>query len=223
MSRKKTRPQELFHGGVAGLRPRDQVLPASELPSGLPAEYGSSSGMYEYALPEFVYLTADRSVARAYAARWQGRSANGAGGSLYSVQVKGPLEPDPDYRHDPGVCWRARIAFVTKVEETEVTMTAETLLSALRLVWWDDDTTRMFSPEGYAVPSEVARIAGVTEADLKHLGKCPDPAQVRGVADRLARQRLADPCRAKAVLEWTQERAPERVPEVRRAIRAARS
>lgn len=34
MSRKKDRPRELFHGGVAGLNARDRLLPASELPAG---------------------------------------------------------------------------------------------------------------------------------------------------------------------------------------------
>lgn len=206
MSRKKGRPRELFHGGVAGLNARDQLLPAG-------------GPVYEYASPQFVYLTADRDVARAYAARCYEGDPNGSGGSLYSVTVKGPLEPDPDYRLDPGVCWKAKVAFVAKVEETEVPFTVESMLPALRLVWWDDGTARMFSPEGYAMPSEMSRASGVTEGHLRHLGKCPSPVAVTQTVDRLAKQQIADPAKAQALLRWTEAHAPQRVDGVRSAIR----
>lgn len=69
--KKKTRNRssvDLFHGGAAGLRPGDLLIPGLEIP-GLAHVYRglSARSMLEYA-PEWVYVTSDRDLARDYAA-----------------------------------------------------------------------------------------------------------------------------------------------------------
>lgn len=197
------------------------MLPASELPSGLPKEYTTHGTTYSEASPEHVYLSSERDVARAYAARWVGRSPDGSGGTLYSVEVKGPLDPDPDYSLDPGVCWRARIAFVAKVEEVDVPFNPATMTPALRLLWWDDDTVRMYGTDGYALPSEVATVVGITPAHLRSLGECPNPERVIYEVGRLVSQQVVDPHHAEAFLRWTETHAPHRLAVAQQAVREA--
>lgn len=212
----------LFHGGAPGLSDRDLLIPASQLIDRLPTGYAfEKGGLYEHADPEFLYVTSDRDVARAYAARWMRGNGTTTGGTLYAVQVKGPLEADPDYRNDPGICFRAKVAYITAVEEVDVPATTENLLPGYRLVWWGDDTARVLNPEGYAVPSGSGRAVGITEADLKPLGKCPNPQHVSTTVDQLVLDRVSDPAKAEALLHWAHHNAPEKVEAVEIAIKMA--
>lgn len=223
MAKKKQQKKkvDLFHGGVPGLSRGSELLPAAKLPSGLPLSY-ENRFLYENAQPELIYLTADPLVARSYAARWVGRAEEGEGGSIYKVETRGPLTPDSDYSNDPGICWCARIAFVTEVLEVNVPLTEETALPAFRLMWWSDDLERMYSSDGYAQPSAPAKIAGVTATDLRPLGRLPNPRAVVLRNDELAQQALRDHNRAQAVLAWTLRHRPEEAAVVRQAIARAR-
>ena len=221
MAKKKqrTKKPDLFHGGAPGLSRGSQLLPAAKLPSGLPLSY-KNRNLYEHANPELIYL--DPSAAKSYAARWVGRAEAGEGGSIYKVETRGPVTPDPDYSNDPGICWCARIAFVTEVLEVNVPMTEETALPAIRLMWWDDDLERMYSNDGYAQPSASAKIAGVTAADLRPLGRLPTPPAVVHRNAELMQRALRDHDRAQAVLARTLRHQPQHAPGIRQTIAQAR-
>lgn len=111
----------LFHGGVAGLRCGDRILPNM-------AEHryvegcahcdaqrdGVASSGFDPATPEgWVYASSDREYARYYASR-------AVGGTLYRVRLEGDVEPSLE---DPFPSWRGRSAVVVEVLATKVQLT----------------------------------------------------------------------------------------------------
>ncbi|TSE15805.1 hypothetical protein B1A87_007740 [Arthrobacter sp. KBS0703] len=70
--------------------------------------------------PDKVYLTADPSIARVYAAVWKNPLTNAqGGGAVYEVDVTdGSLEVDPDMASYN--CWQADSAVIERVHEASV-------------------------------------------------------------------------------------------------------
>lgn len=84
--------QRWFHGGTPGLRPGATLVSAEAL--GVHYRYAVSNA--EYA-PDWVYVTAEEGVARAYASRYVDSRGISTPGDVYEVRPDGRLRPDPDY------------------------------------------------------------------------------------------------------------------------------
>lgn len=112
----------LWHGGVPGLRPGDQIRPGGSRPihpgcawcearaAGLPTPGGQDPLAGR---PDRVYLTPVREYARHYASLW-GR------GDLYRVDPVGPVERSTE---DTVETWLAPAAVVVAVTERAVLLT----------------------------------------------------------------------------------------------------
>lgn len=122
-----------WHGGVPGLKP-GQALEAP-----LP---GSP-----------VYVTTNRDLGLAFAARHAARSQTGSAGTLYEVvDVRGGT-PDPDFALiTPNPSFRCRSAKILRIGERAVVLPFETheRLIAPMLKW--DDGTAHYDVEGYINP-----------------------------------------------------------------------
>lgn len=158
------RPTRWWHGGAPGLRPGDRILPASRL---------SDVAALGYALegypadPSTVYITSDKTLARAYAGKWTDGTRR-IGGDLYNVRPRGQLNPDPDYIDDPA-CQTCTSAVVVAVAERRITMTLELEIYSNRRTTWDDGSP-MYDRQGYPQPNLAMREAGLTAEHLRALG-----------------------------------------------------
>lgn len=115
----------LFHGGVAGLKPGDLILPGH-------AEHRYVDGCLDCEAqrhghtgptgdaptpPEWVYACGDRQYARFYASR-------AVSGWLYRVELRGDVERSDEDPEQFG-CWRGREAVVLSVLERAVRLTMQ--------------------------------------------------------------------------------------------------
>lgn len=87
-----------YHGGAAGFRPGDVLLPPSETGSGslhdeTTEQYGAENNPHRR---DRVYVTTRIDVAFFYAVF--GGAPGRRAGAVYLVEPRGPLEPDPDQR-----------------------------------------------------------------------------------------------------------------------------
>lgn len=113
-------PAVLFHGGAAGLRPGDVIVPGM-------AEHrfvdgceicaaharGESTTLDPLTPHDWVYATTDRPYARYYASR-------AVKGTLYRVRLEGDIEQSTE---DEFPTWRARRGVVVSVLERRVQLT----------------------------------------------------------------------------------------------------
>lgn len=106
--------ERLWHGGAPGRAVGDVLLPPSE--SGL--EYTRLEMSREGGLDQIgqrldrVYMTTDKSVAKAYASLWTPDGEKHGGGCLYVVEAD-DLEPDDDLLSLPGFFQAPRATVVT--------------------------------------------------------------------------------------------------------------
>lgn len=185
-----------WHGGVPGLRPGDTIRPAARLratPLIYAVSHAHPSGEAYSADPDLAYVTTDKTLAKAFAAK--ALHAAGVGGDLYNVRPRGPLEPDPDYDHHPGTSFTCTAAKIVAVVERGLTLTPELKTYASRFTTWDDGGL-MYNREGHALPSRPMREIGLTEDDLRSLGTTPDYDQIITRARWLLLQRGIEPPRA---------------------------
>lgn len=103
--------RRFFHGGVPGLYPGNEILPATTTGAISTAAHGN-----KLCDPSRVYVTEDLRIASIMAGTWRARG--GRPGDVYEVESYGELEPDPDAR-DGGSwsCERALILRVVPVRE----------------------------------------------------------------------------------------------------------
>lgn len=118
-----------YHGGPGGLSPGDELLPPSATgigpPSGVPPfnpktglrEFNPETGRRDLPLHEctHVFFSTDLWLALDYT-RDQGGS-----GLVYEVEPHGPIEPDPDPCHRPGVAWQCESATILRVARPGLT------------------------------------------------------------------------------------------------------
>lgn len=110
----------LFHGGIAGLNPGDEITPEHDRHvDGCPICDATRAGIatpFDIPTPEgWVYATEDRQYARHYASLVNL-------GWLYRVQLNGDIEPSTE---DPFPSWRGRTATVVSVLERGVRLTTK--------------------------------------------------------------------------------------------------
>lgn len=133
--------------------------------------------------PNLVYVTTDKTLARAYASK--AIYAGGVGGDLYNVRTRGPLEHDPDYLPEVP-CFTCSSATIMSVVERGITLTVALEVYANRHTYWDDGTP-MYTRDGFALASLPMRELGLRDEDFKALG----PAATFDAIDLRARQLLA--------------------------------
>lgn len=110
-----------YHGGVAGLRVGQYILPPCETGARSVADNQSAPPEEQATIERVhrkdrVYLATDQRIAMLWAALHPDGDAK-QGGWVYRVQPEGDVEPDPDYLADDGksVCApRARIVGIVK-------------------------------------------------------------------------------------------------------------
>lgn len=110
-----------FHGGVPGLTLGDQILPPSMTGMRSLADVALERGMDPgLSIPEArrrVFVHRDPDQATLFAAMYPG-----AFGAVYQVEPAGPLEPDPDWKGDPGASAMTTYATIVRVVASEVTV-----------------------------------------------------------------------------------------------------
>lgn len=110
-----------YHGGVAGLRIGQHILPPAETgafsvadcATAPPAEQAKIEAVHRR---DRVYLATDQNIAMLWAALHPDGDAK-HGGWVYRVQPEGEIEPDPDYLPGDGtsVCApRAKVLGIVK-------------------------------------------------------------------------------------------------------------
>lgn len=116
-----SRKGPLFHGGVTGLRPGDEILPGHAEHRYVPgcphceAQRAGLQGLIDPPTPkEWVYATESRPYARFYASRV-------VNGDLYRVFLVGDIERSREDLHFPS--WRGRKAIVHSVLERHIILT----------------------------------------------------------------------------------------------------
>lgn len=92
-----------YHGGPAGRRHGDRLLPPADTGALSLSEYGAA-GIHR---KDRVYLTTAYAAALLYACAWPD-------GVVYQCQPVGDLEPDPDCTED-GLSWQCGSARVVEV------------------------------------------------------------------------------------------------------------
>lgn len=107
---------DLFHGGLAGLRPGDLLLPPSVtgVPRG-PLWEGRTIDGYR---PDRVYLSTSRPIAEMFAA-FHPRGAAGRYGDVYLAEPIGDLEPDASSAGS-GISWQAPQARIVAIVATGI-------------------------------------------------------------------------------------------------------
>lgn len=150
----------LFHGGPAGLRVGDRIVPRNQLatrgvqrdPRTDPADAGR------------VYVSTDPDIAEAFAVANPGRS------SVYEVEVRpqAALELDPDF---PTLhCFSAPAATIIAVHTPHAAMSVARRVQLLAPGTAWTDGTPVYDEDGYLQPQPDARAWGFTAADLRFLG-----------------------------------------------------
>lgn len=177
-----------WHGGAPGLRVGDSLRPAVELRD-RPLIYAAAASMPggdEYpANPRLVYITTDKTLARAFAGKTIG--PHGRGGDLYNVRPRQPIEPDPDFAA-AGISYTCAAAKIIAVAERGITLTTALKIHANRFTSWGDGGP-IYTRDGYALPSQIMRGHGITAEDLRALGRAPDFEEISTFARQLLLRR----------------------------------
>lgn len=144
-----------WHGGRAGLRIGDQLLPPI-----ITQDQMSTSHFMNEARVDRVYFTTDRELARVFsAAVYTGVKSS----ALYRVQPAGDVEVDPDFA---ATGYQARRAVVLEVAETDVQLSeAERYRRTGRYLTWDDGRP-MYDADGRLQVTRQMEQIGITQADL---------------------------------------------------------
>jgi len=126
-----------FHGGVAGLRVGDRILPPSvtgapAMADSLPADHDLAPRAAEVTDRSRVYLTTEVEYARAFAALHPCGDRK-RGGDVYRVEPAGDVEDDPDYHGEPGRSVRCGSAVIVGIVATGVSR-AKYMRAAAHLV-----------------------------------------------------------------------------------------
>ena len=113
----RARRVRLWHGGVAGLRPGDQLLPPAVTGATGMRQESIDAGFKRIATSESqVYVTTERSLARAIAAHWSARERGRGRGWVYRVDLEEfDLAIDDDLPRGPFISFQlpsARVAIV---------------------------------------------------------------------------------------------------------------
>jgi sugar lactone lactonase YvrE len=113
-----------YHGGVRRLKVGDRILPPAITGAKSMADLTTAPDEMRAQLARVhrtdrVYLTTDPQAARMYAAFHVGGDAR-RGGTVYRVEPKGEIEPDPDYLPDDGGSVACPSALVVAVVETAI-------------------------------------------------------------------------------------------------------
>lgn len=143
---------DFWHGGAAGRRPGDLILP--------PSHTGAVSVAGMAGMPtrnDRVYFTTVYEVARGYAAHHRGSNA------VYRVEPVGGLEPDPDYR---AIGFQAPKARVIEVTDTAVSMTPEERMRVHQPYEEYEDGTLIHDEAGRLLVSERLATFGIDQAYL---------------------------------------------------------
>ena len=143
---------DFWHGGAAGLKPGDLVLP--------PSHTGVVSAAGMAGMPtrnDRVYFTTVHDVARGYAAHTPGLNA------VYRVEPVGDLEKDPDYR---AIGFQAPKARVIEVTDTAVSMTPKERMRIHQPYEEYDDGTLIHDETGRLLLSERTASFGIDQAYL---------------------------------------------------------
>ena len=113
-----------FHGGEAGLRVGDRILPPSvtgvrAMADSLPPDHELAPRAEVVTDRTKVYLTTVPEFARAFAALHPSGTFK-RGGDVYRVEPEGDVEPDPDYSGEPGRSVRCGSALIVGIVATGV-------------------------------------------------------------------------------------------------------
>ncbi|MFJ3957062.1 hypothetical protein [Arthrobacter sp. NPDC090010] len=160
----KGRTPDLFHGGRAGLRAGDILIPGLEQPD-MGLQWLPAAFLEEYS-PEWVYVTTDIDLARDYAGV-RAQIERLWSGALYKVAIIGPQTEDPDY--PTGISYRCYRAKILNVLDEDVPPSISVTGAALNYQTWDDGSP-LYDHEGYPLPNQVGQFLGVTAEDLRDLG-----------------------------------------------------
>ena len=107
-----------FHGGRPGLAPGETIRSAAA--TGVPSVSDAAGDAYR---KDRVYITTSEREARDYAGLFVPPSPSSLadlGGAVYEVEPLGPVEPDRDYKSQPGVSWETTEARVLRVVDERV-------------------------------------------------------------------------------------------------------
>lgn len=159
----------LWHGGAAGLRVGDFVVPRCELPSDSIEHVLSSRN--DPTDTARVYVTGLKRMAYGFAVRFANSPGRGSRlGALYRVRAVGEMVPDPDFP-ERARCWSVKRAEVVSIEEAQVRDKQTVANREIgKFATWNDGAW-VYTPQGYltAAPEWVEH--GVTDSELRRFGK----------------------------------------------------
>jgi hypothetical protein len=111
----------LFHGGAPGRAVGDLLLPPFVTGAVSWRDRGEGRDLGPVVQRhDRVYVTSERSLARACAGVWNSPTGEVGGGVLYQVEVDDELEPDPDLPLDPPVSFQISQARVVRIIDAYV-------------------------------------------------------------------------------------------------------
>lgn len=157
--------EDLFHGGVPGLRPGDVLRSASEL--GLHFTFDEGA-IYRR---DRVYLTRERDSARSFASNYKTAFGVSEPGDVYRVEARGDLEPDqdhPNFGRSEGLFLMARSALILQVVDHGVSLGEdEKWRIDGRHAYWDPTREPVYDEGGHLTLSPAMRQSGVPEQWLQ--------------------------------------------------------
>lgn len=113
-----------YHGGVPGLRIGGYILPPCETGAMSAADVASAPPEMQAEVEQVhrrdrVYITTERGTAEMWACIYP-NADTARGGDVYRVVPEGGVEPDPDWRGEPGVSVAAPRARIVGIVATGV-------------------------------------------------------------------------------------------------------
>lgn len=177
MTARRTR---YWHGGAPGLRVGSVLRPADQLAPDV-RRLGLAGDNSK------VFVTTDTRLARYYASSLRAAGLHGWG-TLYNVQPRGPLVPDPDLAGF-NVSWACESAKIVAVVEERVFPNQQLWVYGAQFKRWTDGTP-MYTHDGYANPSLAMIEHGFSAEHLRPLGLLPEWTEVNHAFTQWALQNL---------------------------------